>query len=29
VVIVLLLSGIGDVLVNQVSYFLGVRATKW
>jgi hypothetical protein len=24
-----LLSGIGDVLVNQVSYFLGVRATKW
>jgi CDP-2,3-bis-(O-geranylgeranyl)-sn-glycerol synthase len=29
IVIVLLLSGIGDVLVNHVSYFLGVRATKW
>lgn len=28
-VIVLLLSGIGDVMINHVSYFLGVRATKW
>jgi CDP-2,3-bis-(O-geranylgeranyl)-sn-glycerol synthase len=28
VVIILLLSGIGDILVNHVSYFLGVRPTK-
>ncbi|RPH55047.1 MAG: CDP-archaeol synthase [Acidobacteria bacterium] len=28
-VIVLLLSGIGDVMINHVSYFLGMRATKW
>jgi CDP-2,3-bis-(O-geranylgeranyl)-sn-glycerol synthase len=29
VAIVLLQSGAGVVLVNHVSYFLGVRATKW